>query len=407
MRKAFQLTIVVVTLACGAEAQPPEMRSVAEAARLDSYAATPDGRLIVAALMAEKLGVHRNHLILLRKQSGGAYSMLFANELRARGKSDDAILTALRELNTEIDGQLRSLARSSAQGASPPLRGIGFLSTTVDRNSAATFYTTIPEVGLEGSRGSVVVGLPLYLNSLDGGAVLGIGDFYAQGQLLGRALGFDFSPTLTVGFPTGKSERGLGAGKLTVDGTVNVSRTFERRFRPFVTAGLANYVFNNVGYQRPYISTGGAAHFSGGLNVGLGRRIGVGIGGFAVEPFGEQEMTSREVMQDASSAPAPGMPPGKGHNPVTMPGLGESPGGLSGMVHPVLPLFMQVSHATVQASNLRDHGVNTWTSIAIHPSLSFQIAVARSFDFSLTTVRVGLGFNIGRTLFPSFRRLRR
>jgi len=61
---------------------------------------------------------------------------------------------------------------------------------------------------------------------------------------------------------------------------------------------------------------------------------------------------------------------------------------------------MQMSHATVQASDLRDHGVNAWSSIAIHPAISIQIAVARSLDFSLTTVRVGLGFNFGRHVFP-------
>ena len=400
MRKTFQVAALVLALASIARAQPVEPRFAAEAARLDAYATTPDGRLIVAALMAGQLGVHRNHLILLRKQSGRVYSAIFADELRARGKSDDAILTALRELNNEIDRQLKSLARSPAEGGSPPLRGIGFLSTTVDRNSAATFYTAIPEVGVEGSRGSIVVGLPLYLNKLSGVAVSGIGDAYAQGQLLARVRGFDFSPTLTVGFPTGNSERGLGAGKVTVDGNVNVARTFERRLRPFVSAGLANYVFNNVGYQRPYISTGGAAHFSGGLAVGLGRRVNLSIGGFAVEPFGEQEMTSREVMQDASSALPSGMPPGVGHNPGTMPGMGHMPGASTGMLQPGLPPFMQVSHATLQASDLRDHGVNAWSSIAIHPAFSLQIGVARSLDFRLTTVRVGLGFNFGRHVFP-------
>ena len=284
------------------------------------------------------------------------------------------------------------------------------LSTTVDRNSAATFYTASPEVGVEGSRGSLVVGLPLYLNDLASRKVSGVGDVYAQGQLLARVFGFDLGPTLTVGFPTGDSGRGLGAGKFTADGTVTVARILERRLRPFVSAGLANYVFNNVGYQRPYISTGGAAHFSGGLTVGLGRRINLGIGGFAVEPFGDQEMTSREVMQDASpppggtQPPVTGMPPGVGHNPGTMPGEGHMPGGSNGMLQPGLPPFMQVSHATVQASDLRDRGVNAWTSIAIHSTLSLQINVARSLDFNLTTVRVGLGFNFGRLLFPSTRR---
>ncbi len=400
MRKAFQIAALVLALASIARGRPVEPRFAAEAARLDSFATTPDGRLIVAALMAEQLEVHRNHLILLRKQSGRVYSAIFADELRARGKSDDAILTALRQLNNDIDRQFNSLARSPAEGGSPPLRGIGFLSTTLDRNPAATFNTASPELGVEGSRGSVVVGLPLYVSNLSGGTVSGIGDVYAQGQLLARVLGFDFSPTLTVGFPTGNSERGLGAGKVTVDGTATFARTFERRLRPFVSAGLANYVFNNVGYLRPYISTGGAAHFSGGLTVGLGRRVNLSIGGFAVEPFGEQEMTSREVMQDLSPTPASGMPPGAGHNPGTMPGMGHMPGAPIGMLQPGVPPFMQVSHATVQASDLRDHGVNAWSSIAIHPALSLQIAVARSLDFRLTTVRVGLGFNFGRHVFP-------
>ncbi|MBI4905159.1 MAG: hypothetical protein HY820_16105 [Acidobacteria bacterium] len=403
MRRAFQVATLILALAFIVGAQPVEPRLAAEAARLDSYATTPDGRLIVAALMADRLNVHRNHLILLRKQTGQAYSTLFVGELRARSKTGDAILTAIRELNNQIDRELKSLSRSPAEGGSPPLRAIGFLSTTVDRNSAATFYTATPEVGVEGSRGSVVVGLPLYFNDLTSRKVSGVGDIYTQGQLLARARGFDFSPTLTVGFPTGESGRGLGAGKLTVDGTVTVARTFESRLRPFVRAGLANYVFNNVAYQRPYISTGGAAHFSGGLTIGLGRRTSLGIGGFAVAPFGDQQITSREVMQGASSASASVTPSAMGHNSGAMPGVGHMPGGSSGVLQPGLPPFMQVSHATVQASDLQDRGVNTWTSIAIHPALSIQIGVARSFDFDLTTVRVGLGFNFGRLLFPRIR----
>lgn len=401
MRKAFQIAAVVLVLASAGRGQSVEPRFAAEAARLDSYASTPDGRLIVAALMAEQLGVHRNHLILLRKQSGRLYSAIFADELRARGKSENAILAALRELNNGVDRQLKSLARSPAGAGSAPLHGIGFLSTTVDRNSAATFYTAIPEVGVEGTRGSVVVGLPLYLSDLSGGAVSGIGDVYTQGQLLARVLGLDFSPTLTVGFPTGNSDRGLGAGKVTVDATATFARTFEGRLRPFASAGLANYVFNNVGYQRPYISTGGATHFSGGLTAGLGRRASLGAGGFAVEPFGQQEVMSRQVMLAPPPAPSSGMPPGMGHDPGMMPpGTGQMPGASTGMLHPGLPAFMQVSHATVQAADLRDHGVNAWTSIAIHPTLSFQIHVARSLDFDLTTVRVGVGFNFGRFAFP-------
>lgn len=391
MRIAIQVMVLILAPTYLAGAPPEEPRSKGEAARLDSYAATPDGRLVVVALMAERLNVHRNHLILLRKQTGRAYSALFAEELRAKGKSEAAILTAMRELNNQIDGRLKSSSGARGDEGDPPLHAVGFLSMTVDHNSAATFYTAIPEFGVEGRRGSLLVGVPLYLNDLDRRTVSGVGDVYAQGQLLARAAGLDFSPTLTVGFATGDSSRGLGAGKATVDGTVTVAHIFESRLRPFVSAGLANYIFNNAAYQRPYISTGGATHFSGGLTAGLGRRVDVGVGGFAVAPIGDQEVTSREVVADAPRAPVSGMQPGMGH----------MPGGSNRPLQPGMPSFTQATHATLRSSDLRDHGVNGWASIAIAPALSFQFAVARSLDFDLTTVRVGLGFNFGRLLFRS------
>ncbi len=391
MRRAIQVAFLILAPACLAGAPPAEPRFKAEAARLDSCATSPDGRLVVVALMAEQLNVHRNHLILVRKETGHAYSTIFADELRAKGKTNAAILTAMHELNGQIERRLKQVSRSRAEDeGSPSLHAVGILNMAVDHNSAATFYTATPEVGVEGRRGSFLVGIPLYLNDLKPRTVSGVGDVYAQGLLLTRAVGLDFNPTLTIGFPTGDSGRGLGAGKTTVDGTVTVARTFERRLRLFVSAGLANYIFNNVAYQRPYISTGGATHFSGGLAVGLGRRIDLGVGGFAVEPIGDQQVTSREVVQGASPAPVSGMTPGMGH----------MPGGSNRVIRPGMPSFPQVNHATLRSSELRDHGVNGWASVAIAPALSLQFGVARSLDFDLTTVRVGLGFNFGRLLFP-------
>ncbi len=400
MPRAVPACILILALASGVAGQPVDAGLASDAARLDSYAATPDGRLIVAALMAERLNVHRNHLILLRRQTGRAYSALFVDQLSAAGKSAEEIRAALGELDDAVSRRLKSLQRSETAEGSPPTRAIGFLSTAVDRNAAATFYTAVPELGVETGRGSVVVGLPLYLNNLSSRTVSGLGDLYVQGQLAGRARGFDFAPTLAVAFPTGQSGRGLGAGKLTVDGSVAVERILARRLRPFLRAGVANYVFNNVAYQRPYISTGGAAHFSGGLTITLGGHVTLGAGGFSVEPFGDQNVTSREVMESGPPAspgggqpPGYGMPPGMGHN------SGHMPGGPSGTPQPGIPSFMQVSHATLPASDLRDRGANAWASVAITPVLSLQIAAARSVDFSLTTVHVGLGLNFGRLLF--------
>ena len=51
-----------------------------EMRRLDALAGNPDLKLAVVAAMAETLQIHRNHLLLLRRESGNS----FRHDLRCR-----------------------------------------------------------------------------------------------------------------------------------------------------------------------------------------------------------------------------------------------------------------------------------------------------------------------------------
>jgi len=87
-----------------------------------------------------------------------------------------------------------------------------------------------------------------------------------------------------------------------------------------------------------------------------------------------------------------------------------SPGMGSGMTSPfasvatmhgqVTPFHMDGQSGEVPAEDLRDHGASAWATVALRPGLTLSLQAARSIPFELTTVSVGLGFDIGRLFFP-------
>jgi len=365
-----------------APGQTPDAALQAEIRKIDTAAADPDGRLAVVGAMAERLNVHRNHLVLLRRQTGQSYGRIFVSELKSAGRSPEAILAEAQALNGEIENRWRG-AEDREAGLVPILS----VSAGVDHNSAGAFYSLRPEVGVGSGPAALVLGVPFYRNSpaelpaaqgsIQRFSAGGIGDVYTAGFLRGHVARCELGSSLTVGFPTGDHLKGLGAGKVTVDVAGMVAGNLER-FRPFVSAGFANSVFSNVGYQRPYITDGNAAYFSGGLELQLARRLRIGAGGFAVRPSGEQVVYSRVI---------PGRRPG-----------GQTPPGRSdgSTKPPKTPVYEIAPLTTSPASELQDHGANAWVSVALHRAASLNLAVARSVPFQLTTVRVGLSFDIAR-----------
>ena len=392
-------------------AAPQSTAVQTEIQKIDGMATDTDTRLAVVSAMADALKVHRNHLILLRKETGQTFGQIFVQSLEKDGMDEDAILKRTRALETDI-GQRIELARTGGgESGAPRTRPVLSLNTGVDHNSAGTFLWVNPEIGIDSKRASFVAGVPYYRTSASGTSLAGVGDVYATGSLYGRAARMDFESSLTLGLPTGDKNLGLGAGKTTVDVSGTIAHRFER-VRPFVSAGFANSIFN-FAYQRPYIADGNAAHFSGGFDLRAAPRLTFGAGGFGVMPTGTQVVYSRIAMGQAS-APAQGSGAGTGTPSGSMGGNGMGGTG-SGMSGPTTPQnmsqmpasvlahmpFLATTGAAVPASELEDYGANAWASVTVARGVTLNFAAARSVPFQLTTVRVSLGLDLARLLFPS------
>jgi hypothetical protein len=375
--------LLLAAVTAGGQTTPPALEP--EIARIDRLGANPELKLPLLHAMARELGTHRNRLILLKKQTGESFGRIYVKELRARGHDDRAILARLRKLNRSFQ---EGPPPETPEGWEGSVRPILFLGATADHNSAGTFITLTPEAGIDTRRAAFVVGVPLYRISAAQLRATGIGDAYAALFLRQRAGRFDLGSSLTVGFPTGNRDQGLGSGKVTVDLNGAVEGRFER-LRPFAGGGFTNSVFNNVGYQRPFISNGNAWYATGGIDAQLHRRIVAGAGGFALHATGAHTVISR---MNRMMPPGHDEQPGAGGNGTPGMGHGTPP-------HPSEPPFYgQPRETVVPGDELSDHGPSAWVVFTLHPTVSLNVTVARSLPYELTTVRVGLGFNLAGVL---------
>ncbi len=260
----------------------------------------------------------------------------------------------------------------------------------------------MPQIGFDSRHVAAEVAVPYYRTSNASVSSGGLGDVYVSAFLRGKTAGFDLGSSLTVGAPTGDRDTGLGAGKVTIDGAATIARRL-RLAKPWVSAGFANSVFNNVGYQRPYITDGNAAHFSGGVDFTMAHKLAFGAGGFGLVPVGNQIVYS-QTMKAGSSGSAGGQTnPPNGGGMMPGGGMASGMGGGGGMTMPPVSsmrFYDQAHKSVVNANELRDYGASIWLSIPIHSGFSLNTLVTRSFPFDLTTVRVGVGIDVARLLLP-------
>jgi hypothetical protein len=332
----------------------------AEIARIDRLASDPDAKLQVVQTMAEELGTHRNHLLLLKRQGTESFGQIYVRELRQRGLDDAAVLRKLRAIGRET--------RQEESGWSP----VAYVSATAAHSSTGTIGAVTPEIGVSSRRFAVVAGVPVYRISTTGRNATGIGDAFVSlfaRQPLGE---FAAGANLTVAAPTGDSTQGLGAGRVSVDINGTLERRFER-LRAFVTPGYTNSLYDNVGYQRPFISNGNSVYVSGGADYRLHRTVTAGLGGFRLHAVGDQKVISQMAAAARVAKGMPGMPPGH-----MTPGAGAG------------------AQTTVKASDVSDWGATGWVSWQMTPIVALNVSVARSVPFDLTTVRAGIGFNLSR-----------
>jgi len=356
----------------------------AEIARINSLAADPDAKLQVLQAMALDLGTHRNHLILLKKQGSDSFGQIYVKELRWRGFDDAAILTKLRAI-------ARPASRPSQMG--PTASGftpVAYVATAADHNSAGTFVSLTPEVGIDSRRFAFVGGVPLYRISATQRDATGIGDVYASAFLRQPVGSNDLGATFTIAAPTGNRDKGLGAGRVSVDVNGTLQRRIEK-LRAFVTPGYTNSLYNNVGYQRPFISNGNSVYASAGFDYRLHRKFTVGLGGFGLHAMGDQMVISQMTATIPDMTNMPGMPPG--HMP---PGMGSGSPSSGSMSTGGMPFYGHGPQATVPGSDVSDWGASGWASWSVSSIVSLNFNVARSVAYDLTTIRVGLGFNLSR-----------
>ncbi len=385
------LTIPVVL--CAQISEPIE----AEINKLDALTANPDLKLVVVSAMADSLGIHRNHLLLQRRETGQSFASVFVSELRAKGLDGNSILPSLRQVRQDVDRQLEHRTPAVDSGTRP----VVLVGSNADHSSVATVYSLVPEIGFDSRHVAAVVGVPFYRVSSSNQSAGGFGDVYASAFLRGRTGGFDVGSTVTIGAPSGDRSKGLGAGKVTVDATGTMSRRFEFA-KPWIAAGFANSVFSNVGYQRPYVSDGNVAHLGGGVDFALPHRLSLGIGGFGLEPVGNQIVYSQPVAT-VSSGTQSNTPSGSGMMPGAGMGSGMGAGASSSPPSTSMPFYGHGQQSNVPPSELRDYGVSVWFSIPLHAGVSLNTSVARSIPFSLTTARIGIAVDVAHLLFPNKR----
>lgn len=399
MRKLTNIFVLIAipTALCAQIVGPLQTEIKTEVAKVDALAANPDLKVVVVAAMADSLGVHRNHLLLQRKETGQSFASIFVSELRSRGMNDNSILQSLREVRRHVGQQLKNPGVEAGPGPRPVL----LVGSNMDHSSVTTVYSLVPEIGFDSRHVAAVVGVPFYRVSNSTVSSGGLGDVYASVFLRGRTRRFDVGSTLTMSAPSGDRNKGLGAGKVTVDATGTVSRRFEFA-KPWISAGFANAVFNNVGYQRPYVADGNSAHFAGGVDFALPHRLSLGIGGFGLEPVGKQIVYSQAVPASSQSGGQPNMPSGSGMMPGGGMGTGMAGGG--GMATPAgpgssMPFYMAAQQSEVSGSELREYGASLGLSIPVHAGLSLNASVTRSLSFNLTVARVGIAIDAAHLLF--------
>ena len=404
MRRLPLLLACLLIASAVAAGQPEPASMEAEIARIDRLATDPEAKLLVLQSMALDLGTHRNHLLLLKKQGSDSFGQIYVKELRKQGLDDAAVMRKLRAIGNQAS--VSSQANRHASGFTP----VAYVGTTTDYNSAGTFVAVTPEVGIDSHRFAFVVGVPVHRISATQRDATGVGDVYASVFLRQPVGSYDLGAAFTIAAPTGNRDEGLGAGRVSVDVNGTLQGRFEK-LRAFVTPGYTNSLYNNVGYQRPFISNGNSIYGSAGFHYRLHPRFTVGVSGFGVHAMGNQMVISQMTASAANTTSMPSTPgtpgmPGMpsmppGHMP---PGMGSGSSTSGSMTGGSMPFYGHGPETMVPGSDVSDWGASGWASWSVSPIVSLNLNVARSVAYDLTTIRVGLGFNLSRPISRLLRR---
>lgn len=199
----------------------------------------------------------------------------------------------------------------------------------------------------------------------------GIGNVSVDGRLSLDLLLVDYSPTVTLAFPTGNTTSGFSTGSTTYD----FDNHFDHEFgliTPFFDVDVGNSLNNGSSptrtvIERPYLTLGKVANFMIGPEVHLTDRLTLSADVYKVVPWGPQTVFSRVVRAGTT---------GKG--------------GAKNRTYEIVQ--KQVGGAKL----VDDDGFDA--SVAFSPThfMDLTLAFDHSMHYDLNTVSFSVGFNMSQ-----------
>ena len=194
----------------------------------------------------------------------------------------------------------------------------------------------------------------------------GIGNVFAQAQLVFKNPKLNYGATFTGAAPSGDSSKGRSTGRVTYDWTNQIAKEIDR-FTPYASAGVGNSLFDTRYWQRPFLTLGGIAHFEAGTSFDLGHEFSVSGSAYDVAPWGTQKVYSLIVTKS-----------------------GGSPGGT-----PKHGRVFQNNAETIGGASLdRDNGYNADLDFNPKKFIDLDLAYSHSMHFQLDTVSFTVGLNL-------------
>jgi hypothetical protein len=193
----------------------------------------------------------------------------------------------------------------------------------------------------------------------------GLGNIFGQVQFADKNPVLNFGSVATVALPTGDSSKGLSTGRVTFDWTNQVAKELGR-FTPFLSAGVANSIFDSSYRHKPYTTLGTLAHFEAGTSFDLGRSLTISASTYDIAPWGTQKVYSRVI--------------------------GKGAGGAQAAKHGRVYLDNAVTSGGSSIDS--DNGFNADLDFNPWKYVDFDFGFSHSVHYQLNTFSFGVGFNL-------------
>jgi hypothetical protein len=197
----------------------------------------------------------------------------------------------------------------------------------------------------------------------------GLGNVFGQLNFIDKNPTLNFGSAATAALPTGDTSKGFSTGRVTADWTSQIAKEFGR-FTPFLSAGLANSIFDSRYWRRPYTTLGDLAHFEGGTAFDLGHSLTLSASAYDIRPWGTQKLYSRIVAKGA-------------------PGGGQTNHGR---------VFQNNALTTGGSSIDSDNGYNADLDFSPWKYVDLDFGYTHSVHFQLDTFSFSVGFNLSPLL---------